>query len=123
MCGQPWIEVDRTSSLELLTLFSWHHTNLGGGTKNVGEAFTLAFAEFRGIVAVVDDRAARASAKAKGVSFTGTLEPLVQGIRDGRLSRGQACRVIDVLREHEAYLPCDGDTFLARGVAHGHLDP
>lgn len=40
-----------------------------------------------------------------------TLELVAQGIRDSMLTQREACRVIDVLCDHEAYLPRDGATF------------
>ncbi len=46
----------------------------------------------------------------------------MDGIGQSLLSRSEACQVIDVLRDHEAYLPCDGDTFLAWGEANGYLE-
>ncbi len=64
--SQPWLEVDPTTPLEMLILFSEYHSSLGGGTKDVGEATTLAYAEFHGYVAVVDDKAARSRAKYRG---------------------------------------------------------
>jgi Predicted nucleic acid-binding protein, contains PIN domain len=120
--SEPWLDVDREMSLGQLVLFSEYHSSLGGGGKDIGEATTLAYAEFHGCTAVIDDKPARTRARERQTKHTGTLELLVHGIRQHLLSRSDACRVIDELRDHEAYLPCDGATFLAWGEANGYLD-
>lgn len=48
-----------------------------------GEAEVIAAAQQRGILAVLDDRAARRAAEALGVAVTGTLGILIEGKRRG----------------------------------------
>jgi predicted nucleic acid-binding protein len=118
---QPWITVVDDSSIEFLRLFSEYHSRLGGGQRNVGEATTLAYAELQGMAAFVDDRVGRRHGRERGLVVTGTLELLCQGIRNHVLEESEAASIIDLLRDHEAFLPCDGVTFLDWARAEGLL--
>jgi predicted nucleic acid-binding protein len=120
--AQPWLTVVDDSSIEFLKLFSEYHSRLGGGGRNIGEATVLAYAELRGLTAVVDDRAGRHHGAERGIAVTGTLELLCQGIRARIMGESEAIVVVDVLRDHEAYLPCEGSTFLGWARAEGLLD-
>ncbi|GAA0968248.1 hypothetical protein GCM10009555_013270 [Acrocarpospora macrocephala] len=119
---QPWIAVVEESALDYLVLFSAYHERLGRGSKNIGEATTLAYAEFHGITAVVDDRAGRRHGLERGVKITESLEILCEGIRGGIIDVAEAATVVDLLSDHEAFLPCDGTTFFAWAQAEGLLD-
>ncbi len=119
--AQPWITVVDDSSIEFLKLFSEYHSRLGGGGRNIGEATTLAYAELNGMTAFVDDRAGRRHGRERGVIVTGTLELLCKGIRASSLQEAQAASVVDLLRDHEAFLPCDGATFLDWARSEGLL--
>lgn len=44
--------------------------------------------------------------------MTSTLELMCQGIRSHVIEESEAVQVVDLLRDHEAFLPCDGATFL-----------
>lgn len=118
---QPWISVVEDSSIEFLKLFSEYHSRLGGGGRNIGEAATLAYAELHGMTAFVDDRVGRRHGKERGVVVTGTLELVCQGIRDKALEESQAKAIVDLLCDHEAFLPCDGATFIDWARAEGLL--
>jgi predicted nucleic acid-binding protein len=119
--AQAWLTVVDDSSIEFLKLFSEYHGRLGGGGRNVGEATALAYAELRGMAAVVDDRAGRRHGVERGVAVTGTLELLCKGIRSQIIEESEAVTVIDLLRDHEAFLPCDGSAFLEWARAEGLL--
>lgn len=119
--AQPWITVVDESSLGYLALFSEYHSRLGSGPKNIGEATTLAYAEFHDITAVVDDRVGRRHGVERGVKITGTLELLCGGIRSGIIEDSEAAAVVDLLRDHEAFLPCDGTTFVGWARSEGLL--
>lgn len=118
---QEWIRVVEDSSIEFLLLFSEYHGRLGRGGHNIGESATLAYAELHGLTACVDDRAARRHAQERGVPLTGTLELVCQGVRSKILEEAEAARAVDLLRDHEAFLPCDGSTFLEWARAEGFL--
>nr|WP_062338352.1 hypothetical protein [Herbidospora sakaeratensis] len=120
---QPWITVAEEFTRDFYALLTMYHLRLGGGKRDIGEAMTLAYAEVHGITAMIDDRSARKYGKSRGVKMTGTLELLCQNIRKSMISTENACEVIDLLAEHEAFLPCDGDTFIAWAQAEGLLDP
>jgi predicted nucleic acid-binding protein len=117
--AQTWLTVVNDSSIEFLKLFSEYHSRLGGGSRNVGEATTLAYAELRGMAAVVDDRVGRRHGVERGIVVTGTLELLCKGIRNQIIEESEAVAAIDLLRDHEAFLPCDGSTFLEWARAEG----
>jgi predicted nucleic acid-binding protein len=119
--AQQWIRVVDDSSIAFLQLFSEYHTRLGGGDRNVGESATLAYAELHGLTACIDDRAARRHGQERGVPLTGTLELVCRGIRANVVEEAEAARVVDLLRDHEAFLPCDGSTFVDWARAEGLL--
>ena len=119
--AQQWIRIVDDSSIAFLQLFSEYHTRLGGGDRNVGESATLAYAELHGLTACIDDRAARRHGQERGVPLTGTLELVCRGIRANVIEEAEAVRVVDLLRDHEAFLPCDGSTFLDWARAEGLL--
>ena len=73
------------------------------------------------MTAVVDDRAGRRHGIERGVAVTGTLELLCKGIRNQVIEESDAVIVIDLLRDHEAFLPCDGNAFLEWARAEGLL--
>ncbi|MFC7386629.1 hypothetical protein [Sphaerisporangium rhizosphaerae] len=120
--AQPWVTVVDESALDYLTLFSEYHDRLGRGSRNIGEATTLAYAEFHNIVAVIDDRVGRRHGVERGVKVTGTLELLCKGIREGYVEPGEATEVVDLLSDHEAFLPCDGAGFIEWAHAEGLLE-
>ena len=119
--AQSWLTVVEDSSIEFLRLFSEYHSRLGGGGRNIGEASTLAYAELHGITAFLDDRVGRRHGRERGVLVTGTLELLCRAIRDNMLGESEAEGIIDVLADHEAFLPCNGSTFLEWARAEGFL--
>ena len=120
--AQSWISVVDEKALDYLVLFSEYHGRLGGGPRNVGESTTLAYAEFHDIVAVVDDRAGRKQGSERGVKLTGTLELICEGIRNGLLVSAQAVRIVDLLHDHEAFLPCRGADFVEWARVEGLLE-
>ncbi|MFD0856999.1 hypothetical protein ACFQ07_32520 [Actinomadura adrarensis] len=120
--AQPWITMVDEAPLGYLPIFSLWHDRLGGTERNVGEATVLAYAEFHGITAMVDDRLGRQHGTKRGVSKTGTLEALCQGVRQHVLDVEQAAAVVELLCDHEAYLPCDGPGFYEWAQARGLLD-
>jgi predicted nucleic acid-binding protein len=119
--AQAWIRVVDDSSIAFLQLFSEYHARLGGGDRNIGESATLAYAELHGLMACIDDRTARRHGQERGVPLTGTLELVCQGIRANVVAETEAARVVDLLCDHEAFLPCDGSTFLDWARAEGLL--
>ncbi|MEU8801531.1 hypothetical protein [Spirillospora sp. NPDC048819] len=118
---QPWLTIVNETALGYLALFSEYHGSFGGGMRNIGEATTLAYAEFHGITALVDDRAGRRHGLERGVKVIGTLELLCGGVRDKILEVADAAAVVDLLSDHEAYLPCDGSGFFEWARCEGLL--
>lgn len=88
--AQSWITVVNETTLEYLQLFSEYHKRQGGGSRNIGEATTLAYAELHNITAMVDDKVGRNHGKERGVRVTGTLELICQGIRERALELHEA---------------------------------
>jgi predicted nucleic acid-binding protein len=123
---QSWLEEVNDDSLQFLTLFATFHHRLGGGSehvKDIGEAATLAYAELHACTAIIDDRAGRTAGAERGISLSSTLGLICHGLRKGLIEETQACAVVDALRDAEAFLPCDGDTFLGWARAEGLLEP
>jgi predicted nucleic acid-binding protein len=120
--SQSWITTVDETALDYLSLFSEYHGRLGRGTRNIGEATTLAYAEFHNITAMVDDRVGRRHGLERGVKITGTLELLCKGIRDGVMETIEAATVVELLRDHEAFLPCTGINFFQWARTEGLLE-
>ncbi len=74
------------SSHPELTSFAHFAGRLVVGTRNVGEAAVLAYADVHGAIAVIDDGAGRKAALYSGVTLCPTLALLCQAIRDGLLT-------------------------------------
>ncbi|MFI7147534.1 hypothetical protein ACIBO2_21675 [Nonomuraea sp. NPDC050022] len=119
---QPWLTTVDATTLDYLSLFSEYHGRLGRGSRNIGEAATLAYAELHNATAMIDDRAGRRHGLDRGVKVTGTLEILCTGVREGVVEEQEVVAVVDLLRDHEAFLPCDGAGFFAWARAEGLLN-
>ena len=89
--------------------------------RNIGESATLAYAELHSLTACIDDRAARRHGQERGVPLTGTLELVCRGMRANIIEEAEAVQVVDLLRDHEAFLPCDGSTFMDWARTEGFL--
>ncbi len=121
--GADWIDVVHDASLRALMLFGAYSQRLGSSDRNVGEATVLAYAEMTGCTAVVDDRAGYRVGRERGVNVETSLGLLARGVRTGRLAPADAVAIVDLLRDNEAFLPCNGAAFMDWAVASGLLDP
>ena len=121
--GAGWLEVVTDASLQGLKLFGVYSERLGRSDRNVGECTVLAYAELHGCLAVIDDRAGVRAGTERGVRIDTSLGLLARGVRTGVLKPVEAERVVDLLRDNEAYLPCDGATFMGWATSEGLLDP
>jgi hypothetical protein len=67
--------------------------------------------------------ALRWAALQRGVTVHGTLWLIANGVRIGVLALPDAERLVDQLREAEAWLPCNGAQFLSWAKDRGLLEP
>lgn len=116
-----WLEVVPVDSLDAMRILFEYARVLGSGSRDVGEATTLTFAEMHGAVAIVDEAAGRAAGWARGVTVHGTLWLVAEGFKATLLSEADAVALVDQLRAAEAWFPCDGKKFLAWARAEGLL--
>jgi predicted nucleic acid-binding protein len=116
--GLPWIERVAVDSLEELRAFAYYANRLGAGSRNIGEASVLAWAEVHGAAAFIDDQVAVQCGRDRGVEVHRTLATIASGVRDGLLSPGGAEEIVDQLRLAGAWFPCNGAEFVswARGA-------
>lgn len=117
-----WLTIVEDASLGYLQTFSAYHRVLGDAAKNVGEATTLAYAELRGFTAVIDERAGTRVGQDRGVHVVSSLRLVADGLRQGTMSESEAAAIVDLLGDHEAYLPCSGGEFVEWARANGMLD-
>ena len=117
-----WIEMTQVAEVAELAAFSAYSSRLVVGTKNLGECGVLAVAEVRSWAAVVDDRAARNIAKERGVSVTGTLALMCEGIREGLLTVPLVSRIADDLLSSSYRLPFQPGQFERWAGEQGMID-
>lgn len=118
-----WLELVACDGLAELQALARYFRILGSGQRDIGEASVLAWAEVHDGIAVVDERAATRAAQQRGVTVHGTLWLIANGVRTGMLVLIDAERLIDQLREAEAWLPCTGAEFLSWAKGRGLLQP
>lgn len=112
-----WLSVERVDELEVLEIFAYYMSVLGGGGRNIGEAATLAWAEHHQAIALLDDQTAVNAAKKRHVTVRRTLSLVAEGINRKLLAETEAETLIEELIHGGARFPCDGARFLgwARG--------
>jgi predicted nucleic acid-binding protein len=95
----------------------------GGPAEHLGECAVVACAHHRGLVAVLDERAAIAQAERLGVPVRDTLSVVVQAYKDlFGCDRTRAARVVDDLLDTEMKLPIDsGKSLFAWAYEQGLL--
>jgi len=117
-----WLRRASVSSRDMLGVFAEYARLLGSGARGVGEAATLAWAECADAVAIVDERAGTRAGKQRGVEVHGSIWLIIRGYRQGHLDRAAAERLVDQLRDSEAWLPCDGTRLFQWATEQGLLD-
>jgi predicted nucleic acid-binding protein len=118
-----WLEVVAGDGLAELRAFAYYVQVLGAGLRDIGEASVLAWAEVNGGIAVIDERAGRQAAQARGVVVHGTLWLIANGLNVGELLLPEAERLVDQLRTTGARLPCSGAQFFEWAKTQGLLGP
>lgn len=118
----PWINIVELTEIEEIVAFARYKTELGGGTEhNSGEAAVLAWASVHGGTVIIDERAGTRAARRDYIEAHGTLWLITNAIRDSKLSKPEAARMIDQLAATDMALPTDGAGFLAWACAEGLL--
>jgi predicted nucleic acid-binding protein len=108
----PWLTEVRVDGLPELRLFAQYARLLGSGSRDIGEAATLAWAECNGATAIVDERAGTRHARQRDVDVHGTLWLIARGLQTGAVDVRMAEDLVDRLNDTEAWFPCGGATFL-----------
>lgn len=117
-----WLEVVELVELQEVVAFATYKAELGGEPdKNNGEAAVLAWTSVHGGVAIIDERAGTRIALRDGMVVHGTLWLVVNGLRDDRLARGDAERIVDELIATDMALPVDGAGLIAWAYQEGLL--
>lgn len=119
-----WARVVVLTDREVLTQLAVKEDMGGRDTQHLGECAVIACAASRGMVAVLDERAAVAQAKARGVAWVDSLTIVAQAhveLFDGDGTRTAA--VVDDLLATGMYLPPDvtGEGFVAWAYVEGLL--
>ena len=117
--AESWLTVVPSDSLEELRVFGEYSRVLGASSKNIGEASIVAWAEVHGGLVVIDDAAAVAAAKSRGVAVRRTLALLCDALERQCLRIPDASRLVDDLIRGGARLPCDGVKFESWAKANG----
>lgn len=100
-----WITIRALTTSEELTSFAKFAERLVVGSRNVGEAAVLAYADVHRATAVIDDGAGRRAAHDFSVSLRPTLALLCDAIRDELLTVRMVSNLADHLLETEYRLP------------------
>ncbi|MEZ4359259.1 MAG: hypothetical protein R3B48_03700 [Kofleriaceae bacterium] len=117
--AESWLTVVPSDSLEDLRVFGEYSRVLGSSKKNIGEASILAWAEVQGGIVIIDDAAAVAAAKSRGVKVRRSLALLCDALERQRLRIPDASRLVDDLIRGGARFPCDGVEFERWAKANG----
>lgn len=121
-----WIARRSLASPAELVAFSRFSSRLVAGTRNIGEAGVLAYAEVHNGIAVIDDRVAVRAARQASITVLPTLALLVEAIREGLLTVDMVGDVADHLLETDYQLPFGPGGFRrwanenGLNVGHGH---
>jgi predicted nucleic acid-binding protein len=114
-----WITTRSIASDAELASFAQFAARLVVGTRNVGEAAVLAYAQVHGAIAVIDDGAGRKAARDFSVALRPTLALLCHAIRDGVLTVRMVSDLADHLLETEYRLPFGPGGFEIWADEHG----
>ena len=118
---QEWLTVVPVDTLVELRLFAEYARRLGSGSRDIGEAATLAWAEAHGATAILDERAGTSHGRERNVEVHGTLWLIAEGVRSGVLAPARCEGLVDALRAAEAWFPCTGGEFIEWSQAEGLL--
>jgi predicted nucleic acid-binding protein len=117
----PWLHVEALDGLEELRLFAEYTRLLGAGTRDLGEATVLAWAEVHRAIAFTDDNVAVRVARSRGVEVRRTLALVARGVRRSILSENEAEAIVRDLLRAETRFPIGAGEFLAWARANGLL--
>lgn len=118
----PWLATVELLEITEVVAFARYKAELGGGVeRNNGEAAVLAWTSVHGGTALIDERAATRIARRDDIDVHGTIWLIVNGIRDGRMDRAAAARMVDQLLATDMALPTDGAGVLAWAEEQGLL--
>jgi len=111
---------DLTTDQELIAFVQWVG-RVGSTEHGRDEASVFAFAEVHNVIAITDDRTAKAVARTYGLSVHGSLWLIAGFCAAGKLSEHAAGGLIDGLAAVGLRLPCTGSRFPAWAHANGLL--
>jgi len=105
----PWVNIVELVEVVEVVAFARYKAELGGGVeRNNGEAAVLAWASVHGGTALIDERAGTRAARRDQIEVHGTMWLITSALRDGRLTRLAATRMVDQLAATDMALPTDG---------------
>lgn len=108
-----WLTIQELSLADL-ALFSEYARRIGAtGDHDTGECATLAWAESRQAIAIVDDQEARNAGEARGVRVHGTAWLIVQGFTNGLFTEDTANSLADRLLETGIRFPFQNGEFIS----------
>jgi|GEM_PF-6512405 len=109
-----WLLTAATDGIQVLLAFVAYRKIFGGGTRDVGEATVLAYAEVHAATAVIDDQVGVKHGKARGVTVVRTLSRIAECVEQGRFDLAHASVLLQALTTlGGARFPCDHLTFAA----------
>ncbi|MCP3800369.1 hypothetical protein NLX83_13980 [Allokutzneria sp. A3M-2-11 16] len=102
---QDWLEVVHVDEPdELRSVLTWAR-RLGAGDRDLGETTVCAWADVHGGATVIDDKHARQTAKAFGLTVHGRLWVIAEGIKAGRSTSCSANALVNRLIGSGARFP------------------
>lgn len=116
-----WLQIVPVDSLAAMRLLFDYARVLGSGSRDIGEATTLAFAELNSAIAVIDEVAAKKVGTERGVAVHGTLWLVAEAFKATLLDESQTVALVNQLQAAEAWFPCDGAEFFTWARENGQL--
>ena len=109
--GQQWFKVVELDINEAVRAALFKSELGGSPRKHLGECETLAVAQCRDGVAVIDDADGRRLGVRHSVTVAGTLSIVARAVKTGSFDVAWASALVDDLRGTDMYLPTDGQGF------------
>jgi predicted nucleic acid-binding protein len=117
----PWLERVAVDGLAELRAFIAYAEVIGTGSRDVGEASVLAWAEVHQATAIMDDQVGAMAGRARGVAVHGSLWLVFEGYNHGLVDRMGIEDLIAGLLDSGAWYPCGPQDPFEWAKSHGLL--
>jgi predicted nucleic acid-binding protein len=117
----PWLAIVELDLPTVIQVAAFKGELGGLPRQHLGESAVLALVKVHGGVGIIDDAAAKATARHHGLPVRGTLSLIILGHKQGLLKRAEAESLVDQLTATDMRLPVDGPGLFAWAYEQGLL--